>query len=61
MGRNTLIIKSMGKLMANHNTQCTILEVAGGRKEGEGRESEGERGGRRRERGIKHVNVPILP
>ena len=51
MGRNTLIIKSMGKLMANHNTQCTILEVAGGRKEGEGRESEeGEERGARRER-----------
>ena len=30
---HTLIIKSMGKFMTNHYTQCTILEVAGGRRE----------------------------
>ena len=36
MGRkynlHTFVVKSMSKLMANHYAQCTILEVAGGRR-----------------------------
>ena len=57
----TFIIKSVGKFMTNHYTQCTILEVAEGRREwrregGErkegGREEEG-REGERREEGIE--------
>ena len=43
---HTLIIKSVGKFMTNHYTQCTILEVAEGRREWSRKREGVEEGGR---------------
>ena len=50
---HTFIIKSVGKFMTNHYTQCTILEVAGGRREWRRERGERKEGGRREEGGRK--------
>ena len=62
---HTFIIKSVGKFMTNHYTQCTILEVAGGRREWrreggerkEGRREEEGREGERREEGERKSGI----